>query len=274
MLLKSRVRRFTTLVLLTACLTATLPAPSIRANEPQTNATEPTDNTLPVRLAGIWKGEGTQTGVSGGWSISIALKPGKVGDTLGTIAYPSLGCGGELTLRSVNGDSIEVSEVITYGKECADSGIVTLKPIANHTVEYQWNSPNYPGIAASGTVTKINTEGQATPVDYMGVWEGTGTQSNAAGEEKPTSVLMTLANGAPGSVIGTIVNPLNGCGGELTLQGVNADSIELSEEITYGENCPAKGIVKLKLGENSRMKYEWRSLLDSSTGTSTLMPVK
>ncbi len=274
MLLKSRVRCLTTFVLLTACLTATLPAPSIRANEPQTNATEQADNTLPVRFAGIWKGEGTQTGLSGRWSISIALKPGKIGDTIGTVAYPSLGCGGELSLRSVNADSIEVSEVITYGKECADSGIVTLKPIANHTVEYQWRSPNYPGIAASGTVTKINTEGQVTPGEYMGVWEGTGTQSNAAGEKNPTSVLMTLANGAPGSVIGTIVYPLSGCGGELTLQGVNADSIELFEEITYGKNCPDKGLVKLKLGENNRMEYEWRSRLDSSTATGTLMPVK
>ncbi|MCS6794130.1 MAG: hypothetical protein N3E45_01445 [Oscillatoriaceae bacterium SKW80] len=257
-------------------MTATLAAPSsIQANQPQSDTTEQANRILPFRFVGIWKGEGNQTGLSDGWSISIALKPGKIGETIGTIAYPSLGCGGELTLHSVNTNSIELNEVITYGKECAQSGIVTLKQIANQTVEYKWSSPNYPGITASGVVTKINTEGQAVPTEYIGIWEGMGTHSNAAGEKNPTLVLLTLANSSPGSVIGTIVYPLSGCGGDLILQEVKADSINLSEEITYGKNCQHKGIVKLKQGENNNIiEYEWRSLLDSSIITGTLMNVK
>lgn len=274
MLTQSHFRLLSTLVLLTSCLTANLAVPSLRANELQAETTSQITNTLPARYAGVWKGEGTQTGLSSGWAIAIALKPGNIGDIIGTIAYPSLGCGGELTLRSINADSIEVTEVITYGKECAATGIVALKPIANHTVEYQWSSPQYPGIVAKGTVTKSSAEGKDMPVEYVGVWEGTGTKNNVSGEKTAVSMLMTIASRAAGSIIGTIVYPLTGCGGEVTLQRVNADSIELSEDISYGKNCLKNDPVILKRGDNNTLEYEGRSPLDSSTVTGTLMPIK
>lgn len=276
---KSRLSYFSAFLFITTSLITTLAAPSsLQANQLQLDiqldTTETTDKPLPSKFVGIWKGEGIQTGLSSKWSISIALKPGKIGDTIGTIAYPSLACGGELTLRSVNADSIELNEVITYGKECADTGIVTLKQMANQTLEYKWNSPSYPGITASGGVTKINTEGQALPTEYIGIWEGMGTHSNAAGKKNPTLVQLTLINSTPGSVIGTIVYPLSGCGGDLILQEVKVDSIKLSEEINYGKNCLPRSIVKLKLGKNyDIIEYE-RRLTDSSTTTGTLMNVK
>jgi len=51
---------------------------------------------------------------------------------VGTMAYPSLACGGELTLRRINTQSIELSENLTYMGRCINRGTVVLQPISSN----------------------------------------------------------------------------------------------------------------------------------------------
>lgn len=84
-----------------------------------------TVNHLPAGYAGVWRGRGVQTNPSSEWSILIGLSGSQVGVVVGAIAYPSLACGGELTLLEVIPESLMLHETITYGS-CVDEGIITL----------------------------------------------------------------------------------------------------------------------------------------------------
>ncbi len=54
------------------------------------------DTAVPTEYIGVWKGYGVQQNPSSQWSILIALTNGSHGSIVGTSAYPSLRCGGEL----------------------------------------------------------------------------------------------------------------------------------------------------------------------------------
>lgn len=121
---------------------------------------------LPPKFVGTWKGKGSQVNPAAQWSIFIALTPGSAGSVVGSIAYPSLTCGGELTLSSVNSDAIELLEEITYGKDCAynGKGKVTLKLTANNALEYKWQLAGVQ-TTGTGTLTKVGvSQGALMPV--------------------------------------------------------------------------------------------------------------
>jgi hypothetical protein len=103
---------------------------------------------------GVWKGEGVQNNGSK-WSILMALAPGNSNSIVGTIAYPSLACGGELTLRRVNTKSIEMSENLTYVGTCVGGGTVSLQPTSSNGLQYKWSNSNGK-MNATGSVQKIS----------------------------------------------------------------------------------------------------------------------
>jgi len=218
---------------------------------------------LPAGYIGVWKGDGVQINPTSQWSILFGITNGTIGSIIGTAAYPSLRCGGELTLLNVSADSIELLEDITYGN-CIDDGIVTLKLLPNNTVDYAWRSSIHP-TTATGAMTKISQGGAAIPSEYIGIWRGSGSQPSSQ-----WSILFGLTNGLVGSIIGTTAYPSLNCGGELTLQHINADSIELAEDITYGGNCVDNGVVTLKVLTNNTLSYSWFAPGFPETGTGTL----
>jgi hypothetical protein len=110
---------------------------------------------LPASYAGVWKGTGSQPGSS--WSILIALTPGPANSIVGTMAYPSLACGGELTLKSVNSQSIELFENLTYVGTCVRDGTVVLQPDSGGKLKYQWFYPDGRQ-AATGSLQKISSQ--------------------------------------------------------------------------------------------------------------------
>ncbi len=123
-----------------------LEQPNITANAQSTR--------LPTAYVGVWQGNGVQSNRSE-WSILIALTPGTVDSVVGTIAYPSLACGGELTLRSINNQSIELFENLTYVGNCINRGTVTLQAVSDRRLQYKWFSPNGRQ-DATGVVQKIS----------------------------------------------------------------------------------------------------------------------
>lgn len=108
------------------------------------------------QYVGTWKGDGVQDNGSK-WSILIAITPGKVNSVVGTIAYPSLSCGGELTLRRVSDRSIALFENLTYlGNNCISRGTVVLKPtFSNDRLEFNWFYPDGK-IGGNGSIERID----------------------------------------------------------------------------------------------------------------------
>lgn len=108
---------------------------------------------LPSAYVGVWEGKGVQA--SQEWSILMALTPGGANTIVGTMAYPSLACGGELTLHRINTQSIELSENLTYVGTCVKGGTVVLQPDSGEKLQYKWFYPNGK-LAATGSVQKVS----------------------------------------------------------------------------------------------------------------------
>jgi hypothetical protein len=92
---------------------------------------------LPVDFLGGWEGRGVQNDAPGEWTISADLVGGEPGGIVGTIAYPSLRCRGELRLRGASAVAMELDEHITAGP-CVDGGIIILTAQEDGRLRYFW----------------------------------------------------------------------------------------------------------------------------------------
>lgn len=101
---------------------------------------------LPVTFLGTWEGRGTQTDQEGEWTIRADLVGGQPGAIIGTIAYPSLDCTGDLTLRLATPTSLEVVERISEG-QCVDGGTITLTSTGDGRLRFDWRLEGYPATA-------------------------------------------------------------------------------------------------------------------------------
>ncbi|MES9991847.1 MAG: hypothetical protein ABW098_07830 [Candidatus Thiodiazotropha sp.] len=102
---------------------------------------------------GLWEGEGQQPGIS--WTISIDLQLDQQ-----LIEYPSLNCGGYLTLMEESDAQLQFRETITFGTGyCCDQGIVELTDQSETELVYRWfadeNTIPVNCDIAVGSVTKV-----------------------------------------------------------------------------------------------------------------------
>jgi hypothetical protein len=105
---------------------------------------------------GIWSGSGNQQNGSE-WSILLSIVPGSIDSVVGTIAYPSLSCGGELTLQRIKNGSIELFENLTYGiGTCVNRGTDIFKLSSSRKLEFSWISPKGQR-EATGILRKISS---------------------------------------------------------------------------------------------------------------------
>ena len=120
------------------------PTPTPAPPPPTPTATpepETRDAFLPAEFVGSWEGFGTQSNSTEGWSIQVTFLGGADGTEIGSIDYPSLGCGGTLWLERVSATSIDVVESLLYGLEaCTDVGIFTFTPAADGSLRFDWQS--------------------------------------------------------------------------------------------------------------------------------------
>jgi hypothetical protein len=109
---------------------------------------------LPTAFFGSWEGRGAQSDQPGDWSIAATIMGGQpVGGLVGTIEYPSLDCSGTLTLRVAAAGALELQERITSG-ECVDGGIVTLTPLDDGRLRYDWRKDG-DTMTAEGTLSRV-----------------------------------------------------------------------------------------------------------------------
>lgn len=97
---------------------------------------------------GIWEGAGVQDDNSS-WTIKVTI----VGQQY-SIDYPSLGCGGKLSLISKQSNRIEFHEKLSYGEsKCIDNGKTVLIKVGNNSAQYEWFYKNGKK-GATGTLTR------------------------------------------------------------------------------------------------------------------------
>ena len=83
---------------------------------------------------GTWEGWGHQNnGLE--WTIKIKIDSN---NKRYLIDYPSLNCGGTLTLISSTQDKVEFFEKITYGR-CYDEGITSLHKTSENKADFYWS---------------------------------------------------------------------------------------------------------------------------------------
>jgi hypothetical protein len=89
------------------------------------------------KIAGEWKGSGYQYD-GANWSIAMVVQS----DGTVTIAYPSLKCGGTLTLLEESDAGALFREHLRYRKECINRGTVRLIQVKPNHLEFFWYLPN------------------------------------------------------------------------------------------------------------------------------------
>ena len=116
------------IVALTACSdiprTTTTP-PSVQ---------NPSYPTVSNQLQGIWEGSAYQKNDDSHWTIKATITPNQ-----SKIDYPSLKCGGDLTLLKRTATQMQFRETLTYGKStCVDNGKIVITQNATNTATFEW----------------------------------------------------------------------------------------------------------------------------------------
>ena len=100
-----------------------------------------------------WTGTGLQENPENTWPVTVLFTGGNVGEIIGTIDYPTLGCGGEIILTEVNTEddfgSFWAQEHITYGQDnCIDGGSFFFSLAESGLyLHFNWTSPSGPTTA-------------------------------------------------------------------------------------------------------------------------------
>jgi hypothetical protein len=230
-----------------------------RADDPAETSRPASTAAVPSELVGTWKGtiQRDPDFGSGTFSALLALVDANVGELCGTVAHPSLRCGGQVRLQNASANAVVVSADYTFGS-CRD-GSYFLTPDAEGTIRLEWHDPASPRVDA-GVLTRAGGYWTALPPEYAGVWQGD-VQIDPAfgGGTSPTTVV--LVSGNLGTVMGTIAHPASSSGGELVLETVATEAISGSAGECYGSDLD--GTYWFRPINDHLMLYEWYDL-DSS----------
>lgn len=111
-------------------------APQVAPLSPAPRAppmSSPSPTTDGSRLTGLWAGTVSQNNGSS-YAVSVNLN-----EIMGSVDYPSLGCGGVLAAIGNEGDRTVFRENIRYGHgKCIDGGNVTMQ-MAGSRLSYRWD---------------------------------------------------------------------------------------------------------------------------------------
>lgn len=125
-------------------------------------------------------------------------------------------------------------------------------------------------LALAGCAMGMGSSSQeGVGAQFIGTWDGQGTQVNPAGEWTIEAVIV----GGPMEQVGTIRYPSLECDGVLLLRSAGANWLEVGEDITRG-GCVDNGIVTLTPTSDGRLRYEWRKEGSSMTAEGMLTRVR
>ena len=125
-------------------------------------------------------------------------------------------------------------------------------------------------LALGGCAVGMSSNRQeGVPAQFIGTWNGEGSQANPPGDWSIEAVLV----GGPVQQVGTISYPSLRCGGVLVMRSAGANWLEVGEDITYGE-CEDNGIITLTPMADGRLRYAWRKEGIDMTAQGTLTRVR
>jgi len=131
------VRIWTAVVLAAGCFRSAPPPPPI------SNAGGPAPRSA-TRATEVWIGTGYQADAETTWTIEMRIRrDAPVGDKLGTIEYPSLGCAGDLIRQPDRGPELVAVEHLTVNPDnaCVDGGTIVLRD-AGDALDWRWSYAN------------------------------------------------------------------------------------------------------------------------------------
>jgi hypothetical protein len=101
-------------------------------------------------IFGTWEGTGYQTDTDETWTMRFIIKGNKY-----LIEYPSLKCGGEWRLISINSKEARFRERINYGKDnCVNNGLVVIQRLSNRQVVSLYSNAGSNEITASAVLNR------------------------------------------------------------------------------------------------------------------------
>lgn len=101
---------------------------------------------------GTWEGMGSQD-TDSTWSIRLTILSAAF-----LVEYPSLKCGGELSLVERGNGFMRFTEKITDGRlNCIDGGTIVIQETGLDQIKYEWFYPNGK-LGAVGLLKKVKSE--------------------------------------------------------------------------------------------------------------------
>ncbi len=101
-------------------------------------------------IYGTWEGKGYQIDSDSLWTMRFRIQNGKY-----VIEYPSLKCGGEWKLISINSKEARFRERINYGKdECTNNGLVVIQRLSNKQILFLYSNPGTNEVIAAAILNR------------------------------------------------------------------------------------------------------------------------
>ncbi|MGI8332644.1 protein kinase domain-containing protein [Actinomadura scrupuli] len=105
---------------------------------------------VPGKFRGTWRGSIDQPSSSNSpYPTVITITKGRLGEVVGRSSYPTLNCGGKLTLSAASEDRLVLAEHITTGVGGCIDTVLTLKSLSGGKLDYSFRSP-----AGHGTLSR------------------------------------------------------------------------------------------------------------------------
>ena len=198
---------------------------------------------LPSRYAGSWTGSGHAFSPAVDFAITMSLRAGQVGQLVGEIDRPTLGCKQGLILDKATTQSITLTEqgatCWVGGQRSAYAGSKIVASLGGAALDWKefWDP-----LASSASAVATLAQGSsgaipgtsnliAIPNAYAGTWKGSGHAFSPAVD---FAITMSLRAGQVGQLVGEIDRPTLGCKQGLILDKATTQSITLTEQ---GATC-------------------------------------
>jgi hypothetical protein len=235
---------------------------------------------VPDGFIATWKGTGHQSIPSVEFAITLTMRGGQIGETVGHMIRPTVNCEANLRLDKASSQAITMTE---EGAGCGQGVggnkiVATLNGTSLEWKEYQGDPSAGSAIGtaflAKGTSGTISGTSNliAVPDGFVATWKGTGHQSIPSVD---FAITLTLRGGQIGETVGHMVRPTVNCEADLILDKATSQTITMAEQgAGCGQGVGGNRIIATLDGNSLDWKeYQGDPSGSSAIGTATLAKV-
>ena len=185
----------------------------------------------------VWTvADNAQAPLAGTWANYIIQSPGTSeynailnidGDAdpsgvVGTVHYPELDCGGDISIDSVDGIVFTIRETITEGTRCGSTNF--------YEVEYL---PGTDQVRMIHPLVTMHLDREPSLTELAGLWSGEIEQFEPFPDFFEQEITLDGTLGADGR-IGSVFYPPFSCGGDLYVNAIDGGVLSITEVNTFG----------------------------------------